>query len=446
MPSASDVGAAASNHTHAVTSLTGTANSIVGLNGSGVGAARPVSADVLSVIDAANNAAILAILGLGDLATQDTINPATQLVAAVPVSMGGTGATTASDARTNLGLGNLATFDQGAGLVESGGNINVDTSVMASRAYAESLVAGVTVGIESISDASTFGKNWLSLTDDAAGRSALSLGAFATQGPTVYNLYGAIADRPAAGSGNLGIIYYATDEGRAYECRRTGDLTYAWHLKASGADAETIRRMVLQETLSVSSASAGNGSASGTATSITLGLPSGQSATARSSEPATILASTGVITGVEAIAHIASLTSSTGSGLAVGIGDSGSGDAGAGCVLSVRIASDAAWDASVGASPVASNYNPGGGGTFGAAGQDGNSWVRFVISRDARYAIYAGRGASLAAAAWTRLASGDLTTVLTRNARNNFRAAIYSGGAVGTTISASVDAITWTSI
>lgn len=88
----------------------------------------------------------------------------------------------------------------------------------------------------------------------------------------------------------------------------------------------------------------------------------------------------------------------------------------------------------------------GGGGTFGAAGQDGNSWVRFVVSRDARYAIYAGRGASISAATWTRLASGDLTVALARNARNNLRASLYSAGAAGTTISAAVDSIAWTTL
>lgn len=223
-------------------------------------------------------------------------------------------------------------------------------------------------------------------------------------------------------------------------------VTSAGRALLTAADVAAQRSALLGETLSVSSSNAGNGSASGTATSITLGLPSGQSASSRSAEPAGTLASTGVITGVELVARVATLTSSSGPGLAVGIGDSGSGDAGAGCVLSVRIASDAAWDASVGASVVASNYASGGGGTFGAAGQDGNSWVRLVISRDARYAIYAGRGASLAAAAWTRLASGDLTTVLARNARNNIRASLYSAGAAGTTISAAVDSIAWTAL
>lgn len=218
------------------------------------------------------------------------------------------------------------------------------------------------------------------------------------------------------------------------------------HGGTGAATASAALAALRAETLSVSSTSAGNGSASGTATSITLGLPSGQSASARASEPATLLASTGVITGVEVIARVATLTSSSGPGLAVGIGDSGSGDAGAGCVLSVRIASDAAWDASVGASVVASNYASGGGGTFGGAGQDGNSWVRFVVSRDARYAIYAGRGASLAAAAWTRLASGDLTTALARNARANVRASLYSASSAGTTISAAVDSIAWTTL
>lgn len=199
-------------------------------------------------------------------------------------------------------------------------------------------------------------------------------------------------------------------------------------------------------TLSVSATANGNGSAAGTASTITLGLPSGQAAASRSAEPATTLASDAPITRVEVVARISALTSSSGPGLAIGIGDSGAGDAGVGCVLSVRIASDAAWDASAGASVVASNYAAGGGGTFGAAPQDGLSWVRFVVSRDSRYAIYAGRGASRSAVSWTKLFSGDIATALSDGARANVFASIYAASAAGTTISAGLADITWTAL
>lgn len=48
-------------------------------------------------------------LGLGALATADNVNAATQVTGVLPIVNGGTGGNTAADARTNLGLGSLAT-------------------------------------------------------------------------------------------------------------------------------------------------------------------------------------------------------------------------------------------------------------------------------------------------------------------------------------------------
>ena len=48
-------------------------------------------------------------LGLGALATADNVNAATQVTGVLPIANGGTGGNTAADARTNLGLGSLAT-------------------------------------------------------------------------------------------------------------------------------------------------------------------------------------------------------------------------------------------------------------------------------------------------------------------------------------------------
>lgn len=75
---AAQVGAAASNHTHSITSMSGT----LPIENGGTGATSA---------SAARNA-----LGLGDT------------IGALPVANGGTGATTVAEARKNLGLGNTA--------------------------------------------------------------------------------------------------------------------------------------------------------------------------------------------------------------------------------------------------------------------------------------------------------------------------------------------------
>lgn len=90
----------------------------------------------------ANAAAIRTILGLGALAVLAAVDPATHLTQAVPVANGGTGAANAADARSNLGLGALATLGLGLGLTTSGANAVVDTTEIATRAYAEGLYAG----------------------------------------------------------------------------------------------------------------------------------------------------------------------------------------------------------------------------------------------------------------------------------------------------------------
>lgn len=62
-----------------------------------------------SLINGANAAAQRTTLGLGYLSTLDTVDNSDWLGTQLSVTNGGTGSTTASGARTNLGLGTLAT-------------------------------------------------------------------------------------------------------------------------------------------------------------------------------------------------------------------------------------------------------------------------------------------------------------------------------------------------
>ena len=52
-------------------------------------------------------------LGLGDLATQNSVDLASDVTGQLPIANGGTGASSAADARTNLGLGTAAVLDAG---------------------------------------------------------------------------------------------------------------------------------------------------------------------------------------------------------------------------------------------------------------------------------------------------------------------------------------------
>lgn len=216
-------------------------------------------------------------------------------------------------------------------------------------------------------------------------------------------------------------------------------------LAAATTGAGDLLDALRSSTLSVSSTNAAAGTAAGTATTISLTIPTGASVTTtRSDEPSVVLASTGAITRCEVVVRLATVTNSTATqGLALTIGDDGgSGTLGAGAVLGFRIATNGGSDAiRDGSTVVWSNYSA------GALTLDGDTWLRMVVGRTGTGAVYTGRGSSRAAVAWTRRWTGDLSTALADNARANVRAALYvSSGTVPTDITADITSITWTDL
>lgn len=194
-------------------------------------------------------------------------------------------------------------------------------------------------------------------------------------------------------------------------------------------------------TLSVSSTANGNGSASATTSSITLTLPTGQAAASRAVEPAAVLASTGVVSSCDVAMHLVLTDSTAAQGAAVSIGDDGgSGAAGVGGYLALRLATNGAWDLiRTDGTAIASNYS--------ANALPRDVWVRFVTLATGRVAFLTGTGASLDVVDWTVRHEGTVTAVPAMGTRNNIRAAIYtSSGTAPTDITASVSDITWTAL
>jgi len=141
--------------TVSATTLTGDGSGITGINASNVDGMRTDSANASSVpcIDSGGNivscsnltdVAYSPLAGSSSLVTLGTINTGGWNGTPIPVANGGTGAANAGDARTNLGLGNVATQSAGAGLVNSGTDLTVRQLV--STVFADT-DAAITVSI-----------------------------------------------------------------------------------------------------------------------------------------------------------------------------------------------------------------------------------------------------------------------------------------------------------
>jgi len=122
---------------------------------------------------------------LGEYGTGDTI----------PIANGGTGATTAGDARTNLGLGDAATKNVGttSGTVAAGDHAHastyqpLDSDLTAFAGLSTTgLIERTGAGTAGIVTVTTAGKNLLDDADTAAQRTTLGLGTAATTASTDY--------------------------------------------------------------------------------------------------------------------------------------------------------------------------------------------------------------------------------------------------------------------
>ena len=91
--------------------------------------------------DFSGNTGFLKFTGPGTAFTTLTVDASTEIAGTLPVNNGGTGSTTASGARTNLGLGTIATQDANAVAI-TGGSITNVPDVLPSIANSLTLTSG----------------------------------------------------------------------------------------------------------------------------------------------------------------------------------------------------------------------------------------------------------------------------------------------------------------
>lgn len=142
-----------------------------------------ISAWGATLIDDADAAAGRATLGLGDVSVLDTVNNNNWSGADLAVANGGTGASNASDARNNLGLGTMA--------LQNATSVNIDGGTLSNVTIDSGTITGITD--LAIANGGT------GASSAAGARGNLGLGSIATQASTNVNIDGGFIDGTTIG-------------------------------------------------------------------------------------------------------------------------------------------------------------------------------------------------------------------------------------------------------
>lgn len=163
--------------------------------------ATPVAADKFAIMDSAASYATKTVT------LQKIADNISALLATVPIANGGTGATTAANARTNLGLGNIATRDASefalsTRTLTAGSGLTGGGTLAGDRTFNVNIASGIALG-DTTGWASSSGTSLLLYNGGALEQRRVTLDDMATFTGLVFNTRSIIAGDGLSGGGNL---------------------------------------------------------------------------------------------------------------------------------------------------------------------------------------------------------------------------------------------------